>query len=112
VRLAVEGKPPEQLSEAVSLAAYRIVQESLTNARRHAPDSPVDINLVFNAGRISVTVENAAGGSSRNGRNGHPAGVGIQGMSERAAAIGGTLDARAIGERFSVRAELPYVPGR
>jgi len=112
VRLAVEGKPPEELSDAVSLAAYRIVQESLTNARRHAPDSPVDINLTFNVGRISISVENAAGGNTRNGRNGHPGGVGIQGMTERATAIGGTLDARASGERFSVRAELPYVPGR
>jgi signal transduction histidine kinase len=112
VRLTVDGEPPRELSDAVSLAAYRIVQESLTNARRHAPESPVDIALAFNGARISISVENAAGGTTRNGRNGHAAGVGIQGMRERAAAIGGTLDARASGERFRVRAELPYVPGR
>lgn len=112
VRLAVEGHPPEHLSDAVSLAAYRIVQESLTNARRHAPESPVNINLAFETGCISISVENDAGRKTRNGWNGHAAGVGIKGMTERATAIGGRLDASASGERFSVRAELPYVPRR
>jgi signal transduction histidine kinase len=112
VRLAVQGTPPEQLSDAVSLAAYRIVQESLTNARRHAPDSPVDVSLAFNARRISISVENAAGGSSQNGHSGHGPGVGIKGMTERATAIGGTLAARANGQRFTVHAELPYVRRR
>jgi signal transduction histidine kinase len=112
VRLTVMGERPEELSDAVSLAAYRIVQESLTNARRHAPESPVDINLAFNAGCISISVENPAGEATGNGGNGYPAGVGIQGMRERAAALGGTLDARASGERFRVHAQLPCVPGR
>ncbi|HET6871057.1 MAG TPA: histidine kinase [Solirubrobacteraceae bacterium] len=112
VRLAVQGQPPEQLSDAVSLAAYRIVQESLTNARRHAPKSPVDINLTFEGRRISISVENEAARPDHNGRNGHVAGVGIKGMTERATAIGGTVDASASGDRFAVRAELPYVPRR
>jgi signal transduction histidine kinase len=112
VRLAVRGQPPDQLSDAVSLAAYRIVQESLTNARRHAPASPVEISLTFDATRVSISVENDAGGTIQNGRNGDAAGVGIKGMAERAAAVGGTLHASASEACFAVRAELPYVPGR
>lgn len=109
VRLAVQGQPPEQLCDAVSLAAYRIVQESLTNARRHAPESPVDINLSFDNDGISIAVQNDASATSNNG---HGPGIGIKGMSERATAIGGRLDARKRGGRFTVQAELPYVPRR
>jgi signal transduction histidine kinase len=112
VRLSVQGQPPDQLSDAVSLAAYRIVQESLTNARRHAPERAVDITLAFDPERISISVENDSGTTTRSGDDGHTTGVGIKGMTERAAAIGGTLDASASDERFTVRAELPYVPTR
>jgi signal transduction histidine kinase len=112
VRLSVHGETPEHLSDAVSLAAYRIVQESLTNARRHAPDSPVDVNLAFGTECIEISVANDAADASACVRNGRPGGVGIKGMSERATAIGGTLDAGSRRERFTVRAELPYMPGR
>jgi signal transduction histidine kinase len=112
VRLAMQGHPPGHLSDAVSLAAYRIVQESLTNARRHAPDRPVEVNLSFGAGAVAILVMNDTSRRTDSGLNGHSPGVGIKGMTERATAVGGTLEAAVSDERFTVRAELPYAPGR
>ncbi len=107
VQLEISGERPARLSDAVSLAAYRIVQESLTNARRHAAGSAVRVNLCFDAARLSIAVENGAG-ERPSGNGATPAGVGIAGMLERACAIGGTLHARPVGEGFRVHAQLPY----
>jgi signal transduction histidine kinase len=108
-RLEISGTKPESLSDAVSLAAYRIVQESLTNARRHAPGALVRIDLGFGAGAVSVAIENGPGDPS-NGNLGAP-GVGIVGMRERATSLGGTLDAGPTPEGFRVHAELPCEAG-
>lgn len=111
VELEVSGEAPARLSDAVSLAAYRIVQESLTNARRHTPGAPVTIHLQYDTNHLRLAVDNAAAGNL--GSNGtSPSGVGITGMKERATALGGTLHAGAENGRFQVRAELPYEPGR
>jgi signal transduction histidine kinase len=106
VRLNALGERPARLPEAVSLAAYRIVQESLTNARRHAAGAAVEVTLVFAGDRMGVAVENGAGPPAA--ANGHGSGVGIMGMAERAAAVGGSVQARALPEGFRVDAELPY----
>jgi signal transduction histidine kinase len=106
VRLTTTGVRPPRLPDGVSLAAYRIVQESLTNARRHAPGAPVSVELRFEPAALSVSVENGPGG--RPSTNGAASGVGIAGMRERAAAIGGTLSAGAVRDGFCVQAELPY----
>jgi signal transduction histidine kinase len=111
VDLAVTGEAPARLSDAVSLAAYRIVQESLTNARRHMPGAPVTIHLQYDTTHLAIAVENPAAGS-RVGNGTEPGGVGITGMKERATALGGTLDAGAENGRFRVHAELPYEPRR
>lgn len=111
VDLEVSGEAPERLSDAVSLAAYRIVQESLTNARRHAPGVPVTIHLHYDNNHLRLAVENpAAVNLASNGAA--PSGVGIAGMKERAAALGGSLQAGAKNGRFHVYAELPYEPDR
>ncbi len=110
VDLEVSGEPPAQLSDAVSLAAYRIVQESLTNARRHTPGAPVTIRLAYDSSHVRIGVDNPV--AANNGSNGAtPSGVGIPGMKERATALGGTLYAGARNGRFRVSAELPYEPG-
>jgi signal transduction histidine kinase len=106
VQLDVTGEQPERLPDTVSLAAFRIVQESITNARRHAAGAPVRVGLSFKPGRIVVAVENGAGTPS-NG-NGSSPGVGIVGMTERASAVGGTLRAGPRPGGFRVDAELPY----
>ena len=106
IELDVGGTQPGHVDDAVSLAAYRIVQEALTNARRHAAGAPVSVRLGFGSGELSVAVNNGAG-RSQNGHAGGP-GVGITGMLERAAAVGGTLRAGPSRDGFEVAAELPY----
>jgi signal transduction histidine kinase len=107
VSLDVGGERPRRLPDAVQRAAYRIVQESLTNARRHAAGAPVRVGLSFEPDRLLVTVENGTGATS-NGNTG--AGVGVTGMQERAAAVGGILRATSSRNGFCVTAELPYRP--
>jgi signal transduction histidine kinase len=107
VDLTIEGERPARVSDASSLAAYRIVQESLTNARRHAPGAPVRVRLSFGATDLSLAVENL---TDERASNGGSAGVGIKGMLERASAIGGTLHAGPTSHGFAVTAELPYQP--
>jgi signal transduction histidine kinase len=104
VSLDVRGERPARLPEAAQLAAFRIVQESLTNARRHAAGAPARVGLSFEPERLFVTVENGPGAST----NGSGAGVGIIGMQERAAAVGGALHAAPSPDGFRVTAELPY----
>jgi len=106
VDLAIGGERPPRLSEAVSLAAFRIAQESLTNARRHAGGAAVRIALAYDRQALSLVVE--SGASSATAANGVSTGVGIMGMRERAAAVGGTFDARATRSGFRVEAQLPY----
>jgi signal transduction histidine kinase len=106
VQLDVSGEQPERLPEAVSLAAFRIVQESLTNARRHAAGAPVRVSLAFEPDRLAIAIENGAGVHA-NG-NGTTPGIGIIGMTERASAVGGTLRAAPLPAGFRVDAELPY----
>lgn len=106
VRLDVAGERPERLPEAVSLAAYRIVQESVTNAQRHARGAAVRVSLTFEPKGLTLAVENGSGAPTTG--SGTRAGVGIVGMAERASAVGGTLRARPLSSGFQVDAELPY----
>jgi signal transduction histidine kinase len=106
VQLDVIGKRPERLPDAVSLAAFRIVQESLTNACRHAAGAPVRVSLAFQPDSLAVAVEND--GPVQTNGNGTTPGVGIIGMTERALAVGGTLRAAPLAGGFRVDAELPY----
>jgi signal transduction histidine kinase len=104
VRLRVIGSPPDRVSEAVQLAAYRIVQESLTNSRRHAPGAPAAVTIAYDDDRLRLTIENTTFGTDGD----LAGGVGIHGMAERAAALGGSLEAGPSGGFFRVAAELPY----
>jgi signal transduction histidine kinase len=108
VELDVQGEPPGRIPAAVQLAAFRIVQESLTNARRHAAGSAARVSLTYGDDRLRVAVESGHG--ETNGRGGRADGVGIVGMRERAAALGGTLEAGRSRDGFRVLAELPYHP--
>jgi signal transduction histidine kinase len=91
------------LPSAVDLAAYRIIQESLTNARKHALDDRARLRLRFAEDELEITVENATAGTPVG-----PAGYGLVGMRERATALGGRLSAEATGDgRFVVHASLP-----
>ncbi|MFC4947464.1 sensor histidine kinase [Pseudonocardia sp. GCM10023141] len=96
--------PAAAVPAAVDLAAYRIVQESLTNAAKHAPGSAVGLTLRNDAGMLVVEIDNdlvpdaaPAGGT----------GTGLLGLRERASAVGGRVVAEQHGTRWSVRASLP-----
>jgi signal transduction histidine kinase len=110
VHLDVVGERPPRVPDAVSLAAFRIVQESLTNARRHGAGAPVQVTLAYAPSGVTVAVENQAGTPSNGNGNGN-GGVGIMGMTERASALGGTLRAGRRRDGFRVDAELPYASG-
>jgi signal transduction histidine kinase len=96
---------PHRLAPAVSLAAYRIVQESLTNARRHGSDPRVCLSVDHHPETVSIDVLNhTAAGRPSSGPRGH----GIIGMQERVAAAGGTIELGPTTDgRFRVHATLP-----
>jgi signal transduction histidine kinase len=106
IELEVAGEQPERIPDAVQLAVFRIVQESLTNATRHAPGAAARVRLVYEDDRLCVGIKNNSG-QERNGSE-RGRGVGIAGMRERATALGGTLDAGPTSYGFWVAAELPY----
>ncbi len=103
----------EDLPAAAADAAYRVVQESLTNALKHAPGAPVDIVIAGAAGHVEIGVRNgpAVGPPSTLERSG--GGRGLAGMRERVAACGGELDAGPVdGGGWQVLARLPRRPGQ
>lgn len=106
---------PASVSDGAGLAVYRIVQESLANAVRHAPGSEVSVQVVCGPDRVDVTVCN---GAAKDDGGDRPAmqpelagGNGIRGMVDRAASVGGRLYAHPRPEGgFEVSASLPRVP--
>ncbi|MGW4411410.1 sensor histidine kinase [Nonomuraea sp. NPDC004702] len=101
-------RPIGRLSPAVGLSAYRIVQESLSNAMRHAPGSSVTVEITADAGTLRLRVANGPGRSPAAAPG---AGQGLVGMRERAALLGGTLDAGPTrGGGYQVSAALPTEP--
>ena len=104
VTLRVSGSASE-LPAVVDLAAHRLIQEALTNARKHGGGSAV-VDVTHLADRVVLTVTNPLGPDSH-----LPPGHGLVGMRERVTTAGGTLE---VGPRpdglFHVRAELPVDP--
>jgi len=95
---------PRPLGAAVDQAAYRILQEALTNAARHGAGA-VRIELVFGDTSLELTVINPVLASAAARSSG---GHGVIGMHERASLLGGTLDAERVDGEFRVCARLPY----
>jgi signal transduction histidine kinase len=107
VELVVAGDRVK-LPAAVDLAAYRIVQESLTNVLRHAGSTPATVRVEYGAGEVQVEVTDRGRGPAAGAGDGRSGGHGIAGMRERAAAIGGSLEAGGrAGAGFRVLARLP-----
>ena len=99
VGLAVDGDP-SALPETVGSTVYRIVQEALTNAARHAPGTPVTVDVTVADEDVTVRVDSA-------GPPGQGAGMGLVNMAERAGALGGTCTAGPGGHGWLVTAALP-----
>jgi signal transduction histidine kinase len=103
-RLILDG-PPTALDPGVELAAYRIVQEALTNARRHAPRAAIDVQLHYTPHALHLRIRDNGPGPPPGGP---AAGHGLLGMRERAAAVGGQLrTGPAPGGGFLVDTVLP-----
>jgi signal transduction histidine kinase len=92
-----------ELPSAIDLAAYRIIQESLTNAQKHGTGPAARLRLEYTPDGLDVAVSNAADPAGGPDGSGH----GLIGMRERAAAVGGTLRAEHRDGHFVVEAFLP-----
>jgi signal transduction histidine kinase len=97
---------PRSLDPKTSIAIYRAVQEALTNAIKHAPGSPIAVDLAFEADTVSATIENPLGEASHDtADNRH--GYGLVGMRERVAELGGSVDAGQSEDVWRVVVRVP-----
>jgi len=105
-RIDVHGSPPraDAVAPEVGAAAYRIMQEALSNARRHAPHAPVRVDLRAGESELEIRVANPLDGPLEAGAEGH----GLVGMRERASSVGGRVRTGApTAEEYVVEARLP-----
>jgi signal transduction histidine kinase len=103
VELRVEGDPV-QLAAGLDLTAYRLVQEGLTNALKHARADHAEVLVRYDNGHVEVTVSDDGSGDGGGDSGGH----GLVGMRERVSVYGGELEAGPRPEGgYRLRARLP-----
>ncbi|WP_108989094.1 sensor histidine kinase [Streptomyces coelicoflavus] len=106
---AAPAAPEPGVPTLAGLAAYRVVQEALTNSAKHAPGAPVSVRVLHRPDETVVSVVNEtprrAGSRAATG-----SGAGLIGLDERVRLAGGTLRAGPRGNGFEVRARLPHIP--
>jgi signal transduction histidine kinase len=99
---------PRPLPAALDLTAYRVIQEALTNARKHAGRTTVALHLDYRATELSIEIDNGPDPDTSTDAGADGCGHGLIGMRERAAAVGGTLAAGPTPSGgYRVRASLP-----
>ena len=105
--------PAEGLPAQACDAAYRVVQESLTNAFKHAPGAPVDVVITGGSELVEIDVTNGRPAGPLSGLERAGSGRGLAGMRERVAACGGEVRAGPVeGGGWQVFARLPRQPGQ
>jgi signal transduction histidine kinase len=107
VTLTVEGDTAG-LPATTSLAVYRIAQEALTNAAKHASGAPTEVRLRVSPGEVTLTADTRALPGRGHGTG---TGLGVLSMRERAESVGGTCEAGPGGRGWLVRARLPLNGG-
>lgn len=105
------------LGRQAEVAAYRVVQEALTNALKHAGPCAVRVEVEYGAGHVGITVTDdgrgaeARGADGAEGRGGNASvestGRGLIGMAERVRLLGGTVEAGPVDRGFRVQARIP-----
>jgi signal transduction histidine kinase len=100
---------PRQLSPDVSLVLYRVAQEALTNAAKHAPGATTEVDLAFGDARVSVSVVNGPGcaGQRTAALAATGGGYGLQGIQERVRLVGGQVETGPAEGGWRVQAEVP-----
>ncbi|MEG3630437.1 sensor histidine kinase [Streptomyces poriticola] len=116
--VTLDAVPGKGLPAPVELAAYRIVQESLTNALKHAARGPVTVALSRGDGVLRVEVTSPYGDGGRDAPRAPGSGAGLVGMRERTALLHGSFEAGPVpaddpagGKVWAVRAALPLTEG-
>ena len=96
-----------RISPAVGVALYRIAQEALANAARHAPRARTTLSLELQDGRVALLADTLGPVVARSGSDREQPHYGLMGMQERAAALGGEFAAGPTSNGWRVRCELP-----
>ncbi|WP_370617376.1 sensor histidine kinase [Mumia sp. Pv 4-285] len=98
---------PAAVPEGTGRVVYRVVQEALTNSRRHAAGEPVHVTVSGEEGEaLAITVRNAIGDGATANADG--TGTGLIGVRERVELAGGTIDVERTRREFGLRAHLPW----
>lgn len=106
----VEDGYPTALDRSVDLAAYRIVQEALTNTAKHAGSgASATIHLRWTRRYLKLAIRDRSGAGAGESPA-LPSGYGLTGLAERVALVGGSLETKPVAEGFLVRAFLPVHP--
>lgn len=101
---------PTGLLPDATLALYRTAQESLTNARKHAPGAPIEIALTCTESVAELTVTNQAATAPTTALASSGGGYGLSGLKERAELAGGTFEAGPYQDGWRVRLRIPFIP--
>ncbi|MGW2642056.1 sensor histidine kinase [Streptomyces sp. NPDC001348] len=110
-RTGLAGDAVHELRPQLHRTVYRVAQEGLTNARKHAPGASVGLRLTGGPGSgLTVEVRNELTGSPHTGDSIPGTGAGLTGLAERVRLEGGTLDHTAADGAFTLRARLPWPP--
>jgi len=103
VHVTVEGTPVE-LPPGIDVSAYRIVQEALTNALKHAGPAHAQVTVRYTSDDLELEVSDDGAGTDNGGGSGH----GLAGLRERVAVYGGELESGVLAEGgYALRARLP-----
>jgi signal transduction histidine kinase len=107
LRLSASQLPADlSLSPEAERLAYRVVQEGLTNAMKHAPGSEVRVRISATAAELEIELRNSGGeGHSELAETG--SGLGLKGLRERLETLGGRLEAEPDGGGWRLHADIP-----